>query len=92
MHIEANGEEVRYGLGWWLQVTLDRAKVTDADRWTVAVWWINVWLYLFSVIRGLGQVKDKKGAKIERDMGQADRDVDGRELGRKAGVSKLCRC
>ena len=52
MHVEANGEEVRYGLGWWLQVTLDRAKVTDADRWTVAVWWINVWLYLLVSLEG----------------------------------------
>ena len=40
-----------------------------------------------SVIRGLGQGKDRKRGQIERDMGQADRDVGGRELGRRVGVS-----
>ena len=52
MHIEANGEEVRYGLGWWLQVTLDRAKVTEADRWCSGSVVYNVWVCVLVLLEG----------------------------------------
>ena len=74
-------------MDWWCEVTIDRAKVTEADRWCSGSVVCNEWLCLLVLLEGLGRGKNGKKRQEEvtwnRQAGLWVR----RELGRRVGVS-----